>query len=130
MFRIEPMAKMKADDDQLILIKDLPEFPKRVFEGVEMLNFLQSKSFKIAFNTDENVLLSAPTGAGKTNVALMTIIREVEKHIDKETFMQNDPDYKIVYVSPMKALASEIVEKFTLRLKKFGVNVRELTGDI
>ena len=82
MFRIEPMAKMKADDDQLILIKDLPEFPKRVFEGVEMLNVLQSKSFKIAYHTDENVLLSAPTGAGKTNVALMTIIREVEKHID------------------------------------------------
>ena len=75
-------------------------------------------------------MLSAPTGAGKTNVALMTIIREIEKHIDKETFMQIDPDYKIVYVSPMKALASEIVEKFTSRLKKYGVNVRELTGDI
>jgi len=44
--------------------------------------------------------------------------------------MQINSDYKIVYVSPMKALASEIVEKFTFRLKKHGVNVRELTGDI
>jgi len=34
MFRIEPMAKMKAEDNQLLQIKDLPEFPKRVFEGV------------------------------------------------------------------------------------------------
>jgi len=28
-----------------------------------------------AFMTDENVLLCAPTGAGKTNVALLTILR-------------------------------------------------------
>lgn len=30
--------------------------------------------------SDENVLLCAPTGAGKTNVAMMTILRELGKH--------------------------------------------------
>lgn len=58
------------------------------------------------------MLLSAPTGAGKTNVALLAILRELGKHLD-ENNMVKDSDFKIVYLSPMKALASEITEKFS-----------------
>lgn len=36
--------------------------------------------------------------------------------------------FKIVYVAPMKALAAEIVEKFSKRLSWLGIQVRELTG--
>lgn len=91
---------------------------------------MQSKVYKIAYGTDENVLLSAPTGAGKTNVALLAILREIEKHIDKEKMVLVAGDFKIVYISPMKALASEIVEKFSFRLNPFQVKVKELTGDM
>lgn len=41
-----------------------------------------------------------------------------------------DHNFKIVYISPMKALASEIVEKFSSRLKYLGVKVKEYTGDM
>lgn len=37
---------------------------------------------------------------------------------------------KVVYVAPMKALAQEVVEKFSARLKTLGLTVRELTGDM
>jgi activating signal cointegrator complex subunit 3 len=37
---------------------------------------------------------------------------------------------KIVYVAPMKALAQEVVEKFSSKLKRSGIIVRELTGDM
>lgn len=76
------------------------------------MNIIQSTSFKTAFESDENMLLSAPTGAGKTNVALLAILRELGKHLD-ENNMVKDSDFKIVYLSPMKALASEITEKFS-----------------
>lgn len=39
-------------------------------------------------------------------------------------------DFKIVFVAPMKALAAEIVRKFSSRLKWLGIEVRELTGDM
>eukprot|EP00362_Geleiidae_sp_MMETSP1317_P002028 CAMPEP_0201285770 /NCGR_PEP_ID=MMETSP1317-20130820/113784_1 /ASSEMBLY_ACC=CAM_ASM_000770 /TAXON_ID=187299 /ORGANISM="Undescribed Undescribed, Strain Undescribed" /LENGTH=67 /DNA_ID=CAMNT_0047611657 /DNA_START=1623 /DNA_END=1826 /DNA_ORIENTATION=+ len=39
-------------------------------------------------------------------------------------------DFKIIYVAPMKALASEIVSKFGTRLKPLGLRVKELTGDM
>jgi pre-mRNA-splicing helicase BRR2 len=34
--------------------------------------------------TDENLLLCAPTGAGKTNVALLTILHEIGKHVNDD----------------------------------------------
>lgn len=43
-------------------------------------------------------------------------------------FKCNLDDFKIVYVAPMKALAAEIVDKFSKRLAWLGVQVRELTG--
>ena len=43
-------------------------------------NRIQSRLYKTCVESDENVLLCAPTGAGKTNVAMMTILRELGKH--------------------------------------------------
>ena len=40
----------------------------------------------------------------------------------------NKQNIKIIYVAPMKALAQEVVEKFSDRLKPLGLIVRELTG--
>lgn len=37
---------------------------------------------------------------------------------------------KVVYIAPMKALAQEVVEKFSIKLKPMGIVVRELTGDM
>lgn len=74
--------------------------------------------------------MCAPTGAGKTNIALLTILQELNKRVDHKLKTLRDHDFKIVYISPMKALASEIVEKFQNRLKYLGVKVKEFTGDM
>jgi len=73
---------------------------------------------------------------GKTDVALMAIIRVLTLHlkpgpsthpsgfnIDRDTF-------KVIYVAPMKALAAEITRKFGKKLAWLGIKVRELTGDM
>ena len=97
---------------------------------MKTLNVIQSKVKSIAYDTDENVLVCAPTGAGKTNIAMLCILHEIEKVINKETMTLANPDFKIVYISPMKALAAEIVEKFSSRLNVLKVVVKELTGDM
>ena len=38
--------------------------------------------------------------------------------------------FKIIYMAPMKALASEVVSKFGKRLMPYGIRVAELTGDM
>lgn len=52
------------------------------FKGTKSLNTIQSAVFDTAYYTNENLLISAPTGAGKTNIAMLTILREINNNID------------------------------------------------
>ncbi|KAG2182998.1 hypothetical protein INT44_005979, partial [Umbelopsis vinacea] len=106
----------------------------------ETLNRIQSIVYPIAYGTNENMLVCAPTGAGKTDVAMLTVLRCISQYCDPSPasvkgvpdvhFQIAKSDFKIVYVAPMKALAAEIVEKMGKRLKFLGVSVREFTGDM
>lgn len=79
-----------------------------------------------------NILVCAPTGAGKTIIALLAILRVIANHNSS-----SDPknpsialeDFKIVYIAPMKALVNEIVATLRHRLNSLGVIVSEFTGD-
>ncbi|KAG6832920.1 hypothetical protein H0H92_004804 [Tricholoma furcatifolium] len=78
---------------------------------------------------------------GKTDVAMLTILRVIDQHrlnipfdesrdvkAQLQATVQKDT-FKIIYVAPMKALASEIVRKLGKRLSWLSIQVRELTGD-
>ncbi|KAJ7046921.1 putative RNA helicase [Mycena alexandri] len=124
-----PAPKKKTiPDTDLVAITDLPAWARPAFT-VPKLNPVQSKLYPIAFGTDEPILLCAPTGAGKTNVAMLTILNELGKYRDEETGTFDLAAFKIVYVAPMKALVQEMVGNFSARLKVFGITVGELTGD-
>ncbi|KAM0747473.1 Sec63-domain-containing protein [Meredithblackwellia eburnea MCA 4105] len=114
---------------ELVPIANLPEWAREAFKGATNLNRVQSKLYPIAFGTDEPVLLCAPTGAGKTNVAMLTILSEMAKHRNESTGEFRFEDFKIVYIAPMKALVQEMVGNFAKRLSPYGVTVNELTGD-
>ena len=79
------------------------------------------------------MIVCAPTGAGKTNVALLTILREVSQHVDPKSegpWDLSQKQFQIVYIAPLKALASEIVGKFESALRYLNLKIRELTGDM
>lgn len=87
-----------------IEIKELDEFAQAAFHGYKSLNRIQSRIFQTVYYTNENILVShrhcsyilnnsgmrdltnlifmhlqvcAPTGAGKTNIAMISILHEV-----------------------------------------------------
>ena len=114
----------------LISIDQLDQITQKIFVGFKTLNQIQSVIYETATKTNENLLVSAPTGAGKTGIALLTMINEIKKNTD-ETGKINRDNFKIVYVTPMKALASEMTENFSKRLgKSAGLTVKQLTGDM
>jgi len=53
-----------------------------------------------------------------------------ESYNDDEDHYSVTTGKKIVYIAPMKALAQEVVEKFSSKLKPLGIIVKELTGDM
>jgi len=120
-------------DEKLIEINSLPSWTHRSFKGMDKLNRIQSKMCDVALKSSENLLLCAPTGAGKTNVAWLTmlnILGQFRKQGTPEGETSFDLDaFKIVFVAPMKALVQEQVKNFSQRFKEYGVTVRELSGD-
>ncbi|EAS04385.2 small nuclear ribonucleoprotein helicase (macronuclear) [Tetrahymena thermophila SB210] len=117
---------------ELKQVTALPEWAQKPFVDKEVnikeFNPIQSAVFDCAFNRTENMLVCAPTGAGKTNIALLAILNVIGKYIDRRGVV-NLNKFKIVYLAPMKALVGEMVLTFTQRLKYYGITVRELTGD-
>ena len=123
---------------KLVEIADMDFLCRQTFKGYKTLNRMQSLAYSVAYTTSENMLICAPTGAGKTDAAMLTILNAISHNTfpnpheepDSPDFIVNTKDFKIVYVAPMKALAAEITEKLGKRLAWLGIRVREYTGDM
>jgi pre-mRNA-splicing helicase BRR2 len=120
-------AKPYETGEKIVRISDLPDWAQPAFEGMSVLNRVQSRVYDTALFKPDNILLCAPTGAGKTNVAVLTILQQIGLHMKDGEF--DNTKYKIVYVAPMKALAAEVVGNLSKRLAPLNVTVRELSGD-
>lgn len=117
---------------RLMISEIMDEECAKAFKGTTTLNPMQSAVFSKAFHSRDNLLICAPTGAGKTNVALLATVahfREVGL-IPGHEARAVETGKKVVYIAPMKALAQEVVEKFHSILNPaLRLIVRELTGD-
>ena len=127
-----------AIGQKLVNISDMDGLCQQTFKGYKSLNRMQSLLYPVAYHTSENMLVCAPTGAGKTDAAMLTILQAISKNVipnpidepDAKDFIVMADDFKIIYVAPMKALAAEVTAKLGSRLAWLGIQVRELTGDM
>jgi len=91
-------------------------------EGYEELFEPQERSVKAGlFDEKKNFLITIPTASGKTLIAMLAILSHLSKH-----------KTKIVYLTPLRALASEKFEEFK-KLEKLSlgrkIKVALSTGD-
>ncbi|GAA5919935.1 hypothetical protein JCM1841_000052 [Sporobolomyces salmonicolor] len=102
-------------------VSELPDMFRSLWRfGV--FNAVQSVCFDALFKTDQNVVVSAPTGGGKTVLFELAIIRLFTTSLSTSS--------KVLYMAPTKSLCAERAadwkKKFEIGL---GWTVRELTGD-
>jgi len=71
---------------------------------MKSLNRIQSVVFDTAYKSNENLLVCAPTGAGKTNIAMLTVIHEIKQHIQQGVIKKDE--FKV----------SELVQMLTVLL--------------
>ncbi|KAI4125089.1 MAG: hypothetical protein LQ338_004476 [Usnochroma carphineum] len=124
-----PKPRRDADERNNMPTSELPAWARQGFGTSKALNRIQTKCFPTAFENDGNMLVCAPTGSGKTNVAMLAMLREIGKHRNDSTGEIMLDDFKIVYIAPLKALVQEQVGNFGKRLEPYGIKVSELTGD-
>jgi helicase len=81
----------------------------------------QEKSVKSGLLDGKSIIVSAPTASGKTLIAMLAIIKNI-----------SEKKGKVVYLSPLKALASEKFSEFK-KLESAGINedikIQISTGD-
>ena len=92
---------------------------------IKHFNPVQTQVFQCLYNTDDNALIGAPTGSGKTVCAEFAILRMLNK------LNKNEADIvRCVYMAPTPELARERVQDWSARLgDKLGVRVVSLTGE-
>ena len=64
----------EASKIPLVPVDALPAWTRPAFAGMRTLNTVQSKLLPAALRSSQNLLLCAPTGAGKTNVAVLALL--------------------------------------------------------
>ena len=68
--------------EERVRISELDQIAQLAFRGIKTLNRIQSVVFDAAYNTNENLLISAPTGAGKTNIAMLAVLKEIRRNME------------------------------------------------
>ncbi len=102
---------------------DLPKQAKDFFEaeGYSELYPPQTDSIKAGLFDQKSLLVSAPTASGKTLIATLAIINYLTNH-----------NGKVVYLSPLRALAAEKFSEFK-KIEKIPIGkkikVQISTGD-
>ncbi|TLD30867.1 hypothetical protein PspLS_03038 [Pyricularia sp. CBS 133598] len=87
----------------------------------ELFNAVQSKSFASVYKTNDNVVVSAPTGSGKTAIFELAICKLLPQ--------KTDQNLKIIYVAPTKALCSERARDWQSKFRHLNLTCAEFTGD-
>ncbi|KAI0595214.1 hypothetical protein F4775DRAFT_605356 [Biscogniauxia sp. FL1348] len=98
----------------------LPDQFRSVFP-YELFNVVQSKCFPLVYGTNDNVVISAPTGSGKTAVLEMAICKLASS--------VGGDNFKIVYQAPTKSLCSERARDWERKFRHMNMRCIELTGD-
>lgn len=93
-----------------------------LYHEFKHFNPIQTQVFTVLYNTDDNVLVAAPTGSGKTICAEFAILRNHQKG--------SDSIMRAVYIAPIEALAKERYRDWEKKFGRgLGMRVVELSGE-
>ncbi|KAF3896201.1 ATP-dependent DNA helicase [Trichophyton interdigitale] len=105
---------------RLVSTRELPDRFRTLF-SFPLFNAIQSKTFPVIYHRADNVVLSAPTGSGKTVIMELAICKLVSD--------LKDSRFKVVYLAPTKSLCSERFRDWRAKFAPLDLQCAELTGD-
>ncbi|KII88121.1 hypothetical protein PLICRDRAFT_698570 [Plicaturopsis crispa FD-325 SS-3] len=103
-------------------VSELPDIYRGIF-NFGVFNAVQSTCFDTVVGSNENLVVSAPTGSGKTVLFELSIVRMLTEA------SSSGRSVKCVYVAPTKALCTERFRDWTTKFGSLGIKCCELTGD-
>lgn len=105
-------------------------FEKLYTNLCQQFNPIQTQVFNALYNTDDNVFVGAPTGAGKTICAEFAILRLFsQKEQEAADEGVQEVEARCVYVTPNQELADNVYLAWLDRFGQLGKKVAMLTGE-
>ncbi len=100
------------------------EYPQNVIdifekEGIVNLHPPQALAIEKGILDKKNLIMAVPTAAGKTLIAELALLQHILKYKGK-----------VLYIAPLKALASEKFYDFKRKYEQLGISVGIATGDL
>ena len=105
-------------------VSEIPIQYQPIFKKFPFFNKVQSKVFDDVLYTDSPIVVSSPTGSGKTVVFELAIIRVLVQRPAADV-----SKLKVVYMAPMKVLCSERLNDWMEKFAPFNLKCIEVTGD-
>lgn len=124
---ISPLIANRENQQSRRPVSELPPRFRSIFPFVSF-NHVQSLVFESLLQSDRPIVISAPTGSGKTGVfelAIVKMIMDCEQHVN-----MNLGPAKIVYLAPTKALCTERRIDWERKFTPFNIQCQELTSDV
>ncbi|KAG5893823.1 hypothetical protein JTB14_018326 [Gonioctena quinquepunctata] len=106
-------------------MEEVPLPFRRIFSDYPCFNLVQSEVLNDVLRSDTSLVVSSPTGSGKTvifELAIIKLLMQFENLTDVNLF-------KIVYISPIKSLCQERLLDWHNKFSPFGLKVVAVTGD-
>ncbi|KNE70708.1 hypothetical protein AMAG_15462 [Allomyces macrogynus ATCC 38327] len=103
-------------------VKMVSEIPLRFRSmfSFPSFNFMQTECFDAIMYNNRSLVVSSPTGSGKTVLMELALIHQ---------WTAVDSHARAVYLAPTKALCTERAADWHRKLYPLGIKVQELTGD-
>ena len=127
-FRHLILPEKYAPPTELLDLQPLPVSALRnaryegLYSAFKHFNPIQTQVFTVLYNSDDSVLVAAPTGSGKTICAEFAVLRNHQRAVSGESNM------RVVYIAPIEALAKERYRDWERKFGEFA-KVVELTGE-
>lgn len=105
------------------LSNDIIQFLRE--RGIVKPTPIQEQAIPLLLRGDQNVLLLAPTGSGKTEAALLPLLSKLHQmRKERELF-----GFYVIYITPLKALNRDVFKRVTELCEFLGLTVEVRHGD-
>lgn len=118
---------------EIALLSTASVLPDRLrsFFPFQYFNAMQSEAFSQIYDSDQNVVLSAPTASGKTTCFEMAIARLMHHEVETKSFkvlphLIKRLTLQVVYIGPTKSLCQQRARDWNERLSRFGMRCMQM----
>ncbi|KAI8871561.1 P-loop containing nucleoside triphosphate hydrolase protein, partial [Ramicandelaber brevisporus] len=116
-----------GNTDGLVSVNQLPPQARSIF-SFSHFNAMQSRAFESIMSTNDNIVLSSPTGSGKSAICELAVIHLLFTDSPSNCNNSNNTG-KVLYIAPTKALCAERAADWSNKFGHLGFPCIEITGD-